>query len=102
MEEPKRETGPTPEEQRLQESPAEKPASGEVRLSPGRLPEKFRKLSETHEGRRALVKRVAASGRTENVKPGRPVPEEFWRSPKPKDPEGLAPRCLLEGRRQGR
>jgi hypothetical protein len=30
------------------------------------------------------------------------VSEEFWKLPKPKDPEGLALRYLLEDRRQGR
>lgn len=30
------------------------------------------------------------------------VSEEFWKLPKPKDPQGLALRYLLEDRRQGR
>ncbi len=30
------------------------------------------------------------------------VSEEFWKLPKPKDPEGLALRYLLEDRRQSR
>jgi hypothetical protein len=30
------------------------------------------------------------------------VSEEFWKLPKPKDPEGLALRYLLEDRREGR
>lgn len=102
MEQPKREAGLTPEEQRLQESLAEKLLSTEVLFSPGRVPEEFRELSRTHEGRRALIKQIAGSGRPEDIKPGRPVSDEFWKLPKPKDPEGLALRYLLEDRRQGR
>lgn len=30
------------------------------------------------------------------------VSEEFWKMPKPKDPEGLALRYLLEDRKEGR
>ncbi len=30
------------------------------------------------------------------------VSERFWKLPKPKDPEGLALRYLLEDRREGR
>lgn len=30
------------------------------------------------------------------------VSEKFWKIPKPKDPEGLALRYLLEDRREGR
>jgi hypothetical protein len=30
------------------------------------------------------------------------IPEEFWKLPRPEDPEGLAVRYLIEDRRQGR
>ncbi|MGB3681273.1 MAG: hypothetical protein WA990_02185 [Rubrobacteraceae bacterium] len=30
------------------------------------------------------------------------IPEDFWDLPRPKDPEGLALRYLLEDRREGR
>ncbi len=30
------------------------------------------------------------------------IPEKFWTMPRPKDPEGLARRYLIEDRREGR
>jgi hypothetical protein len=30
------------------------------------------------------------------------IPEEFWKLPRPEDPEGLAVRYLIEDRRQAR
>ncbi|MCA1718969.1 MAG: hypothetical protein LC781_19785 [Actinobacteria bacterium] len=30
------------------------------------------------------------------------IPEEFWKLPRPEDPEGLAVRYLIEDRKQGR
>ena len=30
------------------------------------------------------------------------IPDEFWAMPRPKDPEGLARRYLMEDRREGR
>jgi hypothetical protein len=36
------------------------------------------------------------------IRQGRPVPEEFWRLPRPEDPEGLLLKALLDDRRQGR
>ena len=40
-----------------------------------------------------LITRTKGSGR---------ISEDFWKLPKPKDPEGLALRYLLEDRREGR
>ncbi|MDP9411455.1 MAG: hypothetical protein M3R38_12400 [Actinomycetota bacterium] len=65
MEQPKRQTRLTPEEQRLKE-------------------------------------RLMRSGNPVIRKGAGRVSEEFWKLPKPKDPEGKALRYLLEGRRQGR
>ena len=64
--------------------------------------EEFRRLSRTREGRRALIKQIASSGSPEDIKPGRPVSEDFLKLPKVKDPEGLLLRALLEDREQGR
>ena len=60
------------------------------------------KIPETREGRRALIKQIASSGRPEDIKRGRPLSEEFWKLPWPEDPEGLALKGLLEDREQGR
>ncbi|HEX6709828.1 MAG TPA: hypothetical protein VF068_05795 [Rubrobacter sp.] len=64
--------------------------------------EEVRKLSRTSEGRRTLIKQIASSGKTEDIRRGRPVSEEFWKLPKVKDPEGLLLKALLEDREQGR
>ena len=56
-----------------------KPSSDEIGRGSGRVPEGFWETSRTHEGRRALIK-----------------------LPKPKDPEGLLLKALLEDREQGR
>ena len=38
-----------------------------------------------------------------DIKPGSgKISEEFWKLPKPKDPEGWARRYLIEDRREGR
>ena len=103
MEQPKRETNLTPEEQRLKERLMRKKlSSDEIKRGSGRVPEGFWETSRTHEGRRALIKQLASSGKSEDIKPGRPVSEEFWKLPKPKDPEGLLLKALLEDREQGR
>ncbi len=101
MNEPKRETRLTPEEQRLKERLMR---SGEPVLRKGsvEVSEEFRKLSRTREGRRTLIKQIASSGSPKDIRPGRPVSEEFWKLPKVKDPEGLLLKALLEDREQGR
>ncbi len=66
------------------------------------MSEEFRKLSRTREGRRKLIKQIASSGSPEDIRPGRPVSEEFWKLPKVKDPDGLLLKALLEDREQGR
>lgn len=101
MEQPKREANLTPEEEdeRLVRKEL---SSDEVTRSPGRVPEGFWETSRTHEGRRALIKQLASSGKPEDIRPGRPIPEEFWDLPKPADPEGLLLKALLEDRREGR
>jgi len=65
MEQPKRQTHLTPEEQRLKE-------------------------------------RLMRSGPPTMRKGSGKVSEEFWKRPKPKDPEGLLLKALLEDRREGR
>lgn len=80
----------------------EKLSSDETKRSPGRVPEGFWETSRTREGRQALIKQLASSGNPDDIKPGRPVSEEFWKLPKPKDPEGLLLKALLEDREQGR
>lgn len=66
------------------------------------MPEDFRKLSGTREGRRALIKQIASSGRPEDIEPGRPVPDKFWDLPKPKIKDGSLLEALLEDREEGR
>lgn len=66
------------------------------------MSEEFRRLSRTREGRRTLMKQIASSGSPEDIKPGRPVSEDFLKLPKVKDPEGLLLKALLEDREQGR
>jgi hypothetical protein len=101
MEQPKRETSLTPEEQRLKERLMR---SGEsvTRKESVEVSKEFRELSRTREGRRTLIKQIASSGSPADIKPGRPVSEDFWKLPKVKDPEGLLLEALLEDREQGR
>lgn len=50
-----------------------------------------------------LKERLMRSGGSVTRKKGiGRIPEDFWKLPKPKDPEGLALRYLLEDRREGR
>jgi hypothetical protein len=60
------------------------------------------KIPRTREERRMLVRQIARSGKPEDIRPGRPISEEFWKLPRPKDPEGLLLKALLEDRREGR
>ena len=60
-----------------------------------RKPDKKSRLTEEEQRHKERLMRS-------EPKPGRPVSEEFWKLPKPEDPEGLALRYLLEDRRQGR
>ena len=96
-----RKTRLTPEEQKLKEQLI-RSSGGTYTRSPGKMPENFHELSETREGRRVLIKQLASSGQPEDIKPGRSISEEFWQLPKPKDPEGLLLKALLEDREQGR
>lgn len=103
MDRPERKTRLTSEEQREKERLMRKKLfSDEIGRGSGKVPEDFWKLSSTREGRRALIKQLASSGQPEDIRPGRPISDEFWKLPKPEDPEGLALRYLLEDRRQGR
>jgi hypothetical protein len=50
-----------------------------------------------------LKERLMRSGEPMTRKKGTGrISEDFWKLPKPKDPEGLALRYLLEDRREGR
>ncbi len=50
-----------------------------------------------------LKERLMRSGEPKMRKKGTGrISEDFWKLPKPKDPEGLALRYLLEDRREGR
>lgn len=89
----------TEEEQRLKERLMRKtPGPGEIRRGSGRT----LKVPKTYEERRELIRQIARSGKPEDIRPGRPVSEEFWKLPKPKDPEGLLLKALLDDREQGR
>lgn len=59
------------------------------------------KIPKSEEERRELMKRLARSGKVSTQGTGR-VSEEFWKLPRPEDPEGLLLKALLEDRRQGR
>jgi hypothetical protein len=50
---------------------------------------------------RELIRELARKGKLRTRGSGR-VPDDFWDMPRPKDPEGLARRYLIEDRRQGR
>ncbi len=42
-------------------------------------------------------------GEAEDIRPGTgKIPDEFWTMPRPKDPEGLMLKALLEDCREGR
>jgi hypothetical protein len=56
----------------------------------------------TEEEQRLKERLMRSKPKPGEIKPGRPVSEEFWKLPKPEDPEGLALRYLLEDRGQGR
>jgi hypothetical protein len=62
------------------------------------------KMPRTRKERRELIKRLAAKKLgPEDIKPGSgKISEEFWKLPKPKEPEGLLLKALLEDRREGR
>lgn len=60
-------------------------------------------MPKTREERRKLIKKIASSGRPEDIKPGTgKIPDEFWTMPWPEDPEGTARRSLIQDRREGR
>ena len=60
-------------------------------------------MPKTREERRKLIKKIASSGKPEDIKPGTgKISDEFWTMPRPKDPEGLLLKALLEDRREGR
>jgi len=58
------------------------------------------KVPKTDKEREELMKRLARSGKIVTRGTGG-VSEEFWNMPRPKDPEGLARRYLIEDRREG-
>ena len=58
------------------------------------------KIPKTEEEREELLRRLARSGKIVTRGSGK-VSAEFWDMPRPKDPEGLARRYLIEGRREG-
>jgi hypothetical protein len=63
------------------------------------------KMPRTHKERRELIKRLAskrhAPGEIVTQGIGR-VSEEFWKLPRPNDPEGLLLKALLKDRSEGR
>ncbi|MDQ3238542.1 MAG: hypothetical protein M3Q54_13560 [Actinomycetota bacterium] len=59
------------------------------------------KIPKTDKERSELIKSLARSGKVMTRGTGR-VSEEFWKMPKPKDPEGLLLKALLKDREQGR
>jgi hypothetical protein len=50
---------------------------------------------------RKLIRELARKGKLRTRGSGR-VPDDFWEIPRPKDPEGLLLKALLEDRREGR
>ena len=50
---------------------------------------------------RELIRELARKGKLRKRGSGR-VPDDFWDMPRPKDPEGLLLKALLEDRREGR
>ncbi len=59
-------------------------------------PEMYREKKE-----RELRRELARKGKLRTRDSGRD-PDDLWDMPRPKDPEGLAQRYLIEDRRQGR
>ena len=60
-------------------------------------------MPKTREERRKLIKKLASSGKPEDIKPGTgKIPDDFWDLPWPEDPQGLLLKALLEDRREGR
>jgi hypothetical protein len=62
-------------------------------------PEKKTRLTPEEQ---VLKERLMRSGNPIKRKGSGKVSEEFWELPKPKDPEGLLLKALLEDREQGR
>jgi hypothetical protein len=61
------------------------------------------KIPNSDKERRELIKRLARTKSPGDIKPGTgKVPDEFWEMPRPRDPEGLARRYLIDDRREGR
>ncbi|HEV8044607.1 MAG TPA: hypothetical protein VGP38_05460 [Rubrobacter sp.] len=58
------------------------------------------KVPKTEKERMELMQRLARGGKIVTRGTGR-VSEEFWNMPRPRDPEGLARRYLIEDRREG-
>lgn len=58
------------------------------------------KIPKTDKERDELTKHLARSGKIVTRGTGK-VSEEFWTMPRPRDPEGLARRYLIEDRREG-
>jgi hypothetical protein len=58
------------------------------------------KIPKTDKEREEFMKRLARSGKIVRRGNGR-VSEEFWNMPRPRDPEGLARRYLIEDREEG-
>ena len=58
------------------------------------------KVPRSDKEREELIKRLARSGKIVTRGTGR-VSEDFWNMPRPKDPDGLARRNLIEDRREG-
>jgi hypothetical protein len=58
------------------------------------------KVPKTEKERREFIQRLARGGEIVTRGTGR-VSEEFWNMPRPRDPEGLARRYLIEDRREG-
>jgi hypothetical protein len=65
------------------------------------MSERRKKTRLTEEELREKERVMRSGGGVRQKGTGR-VSEEFWKMPKPKDPEGLALRYLLEDRREGR
>lgn len=57
-------------------------------------------IPKTDREREELMKRLARSGKIVTRGTGR-VSEKFWTMSRPRDPEGLARRYLIEDRREG-
>lgn len=60
------------------------------------------KIPKTDKERRELIKRLAREGELVVKQGSGRIPEEFWKMPRPEDPEGLLRKALLEDREQGR